>query len=601
MPWESTNIVDQPLAYERVRRFSGMNGYERPTLLPDDICALMVNRLVTDSGKCKTRPGFDNVGLPFSPNLVPGGATYNFPGYYTLSGLTIGVRYYWAKGANETMLTNGTQELTASGVFTAQAVNVTFTGPFGTFAPVTATVQSLGSTDYRVQGLCFHTRLASQRLVAVCNRNWHEWDGSTWSAAVSGWQAANTTRDVSIAQLNAKLYVADGSQRVFEYDSTVPSFTELNGANDPPAAASILVAHAGRIFAAGWTDGFTAPNVIRASNLRAAGTGSWNAVNFETVLTADYSPIRAMVSMQRNWMAVLHENSVHMVETSPLASTAADWNKQEISRELGCVGARAALNVAGDCWFWSADGLRSIKGAVGTEGAFEIVQPLTQPLQELVERVNPLAVHKIAMHRYKEYVFIDVPLDSATENNTTLVFNVRLGQWMGYWTGCAATVRTTTYFSGVANQMVGGTSTATVMQWKDTEDQDDESTYQDEGVDIPTTLRLKSWEFQEPESAKSGDFYVLWFDSSFSLNCSVNVNFDTEDQRTDTIEDDEAQNQLPVDLPFDLADERFRRVVRHLDALGDFHEVYLEITTTAGNCVLVAATCAAFVQSVRDK
>ena len=40
--------------------------------------------------------------------------------------------------------------------------------------------------------------------------------------------------------------------------------------------------------------------------------------------------------------------------------------------------------MAGDCWFWSADGLRSIKGAVGTEGAFEIVNPLSQPLQELV-------------------------------------------------------------------------------------------------------------------------------------------------------------------------------------------------------------------------
>lgn len=525
MPWETTSILDQPLAYERVRRFSGMNGYERPTLLPDDICARMVNRLVTDNGACKTRPGFDSLG----------------------------------------------DAVIATGYTT------------------------------RVQGMIFHYRLASQRLVAVCNRNWHEWDGANWSAAVGGWQAVNATRDVSIAQLNAMLYVADGSQRIYQYDSTGPTFTALNGPNDPPAAASILVAHAGRVFAAGWTDGVTAPNVIRASNLRAAGTGSWDAVNFETVLTPDYAPVKAMVSMQRNWLAVLHENSIHMMETSPLASTAADWNKQEISRELGCVGPRAALNVAGDCWFWSADGLRSIKGAVGTEGAFEIVNPLSQPLQELVERVNPLAVAKIAMHRYKEFVFIDVPLDSATENDHTLVFNVRLGQWMGYWTGCAATIRTTTYFSGVANQMVSGTSAARVIQWKDTEDQDDDTTYQDDGLDIPTTLRLKSWDFQEPESAKSGDFYVLWFDAAFTVACSVAVAYDTEDQRTDTIEEDEAQNGLPLNLPFDLADERYRRAVRHLDSLGDFHEMYLEITTTAGNCVLVAATCAAFVQSVRDK
>jgi hypothetical protein len=599
MPWETTSILDQPLAYERVRRFSGMNGYERPTLLPDDICARMVNRLVTDNGACKTRPGFDSLGAPFSPNLIPGPATYNGSGYYQAAVLTAGQRYYWTKTADDIYLENGGESLYASGYFTAQSTLLQLNGTPTT--PLTCTVRAAEYSAYPIQGLCFHYRLASQRLVAVINRNWYEWDGSAWSAAVSGWQAVNATRAVSIAQLNAKLYVADGSQRIFEYDSTGPTFTELSGPNDPPAAASILVAHAGRVFAAGWTDGVTAPNVIRASNLRAAGTGSWDAVNFETVLTPDYAPVKAMVSMQRNWLAVLHENSIHMMETSPLASTAADWNKQEISRELGCVGPRAALNVAGDCWFWSADGLRSIKGAVGTEGAFEIVNPLSQPLQELVERVNPLAVAKIAMHRYKEFVFIDVPLDSATENDHTLVFNVRLGQWMGYWTGCAATIRTTTYFSGAPNQMVAGLSTARVVQWKDTEDQDDTTTYQDDGLDIPTTLRLKSWDFQEPESAKSGDFYVLWFDAAFAVNCSVAVAYDTDEQRVDTIEEDEAQNSLPLSLPFDLADERYRRAVRHLDSLGDFHEMYLEITTTAGNCVLVAATCAAFVQSVRDK
>lgn len=525
MPWESTSGLDQPLVYERVTRFAGMNSYERPTALPDGIVARMVNRLITDNGKCKTRPGFDSLG----------------------------------------------DSVVASGYTT------------------------------RIQGMAFHTRLASQRLVVVCNRNWHEWDGSAWSAAIAGWQAANNARDVAIAQLNAKLYVADGSQAIHEYDSTGPTFTALNGVNDPPVGAAIVIAHSDRIFAAGWANGVTAPNVIRASDLRAAGTGSWDPTAFETVLTPDYSPLKAMVSMQRNWLAVLHENSIHMVETTRTATSAADWNKQELSRELGCVGMRAALNVAGDCWFWSADGLRSIRSASGTEGAFEVVNPLTQSLQDIADRVNPLAVHKVALHRYREFVFVDVPLDAATENDHTLVFNVRLGQWMGYWTGIAATVRTTTYFSGVANQLVGGTSAARVGQWKDTEDQDDPTTYTDDGNAIATILRLKSMDFGEPESAKSGDFYALMFDPSFALNCSVTVNYDTEDQRTDIHIEEEEQNTLPVDLPFDLASKRYRRAVGHLDALGDFRELYLEVTTTEGNCVLVAAVCGAFVNSVRDK
>jgi hypothetical protein len=72
-----------------------------------------------------------------APNLI-GSVSYNFPGFYQLTGLTIGKEYSWIKGVNDTSLVNVLQTLTDSGRFTAGAVNVAITGT--SLAAVTAQV-----------------------------------------------------------------------------------------------------------------------------------------------------------------------------------------------------------------------------------------------------------------------------------------------------------------------------------------------------------------------------------------------------------------------------------------------------------------------------
>jgi len=598
MSYTLNMAVDRPWLTERIERVSGMDAYQRPTLLPPDIFALMENRLVTDNGKCKVRPGFDMLGTPFSENLIPGGATYNYPGFYQLAGLTIGRAYYWTKGANETSLTNGAEDLTASGHFIAQAGAIALTGPFGTFAAVTAKIYDLeADTLPPVQALAFHQRAGEQRLVAVCNRTLHNWNGSSWSAAIAGWTATSSNRLVQLAPMNNKLYVVDGTQRIFEFDGS--NFTALAGGDDPQAGATMIVSHADRLFAAGWDGTVVAPYTIRASDLRDAGTGKWHPINFDFQVGSDYAPITALVPMLRNWLVVFKQNAIHMVNCDPLQPTAATWLKQELTLELGCVGRRAAIRVGGDCWFWSQDGIRGITSAVGTEGAFELVAPYSQPMQPYVDRVNLAYKHLIAAHRYRDLVFFAVPLDSATEPSHTLVFNARLRQWMGVWSGVTPTCWATTRFDGTAERLVMGDTAARVNQWKDLDDQDDTATYTDNGADIASTLTTKSFNFGEPDSNKDGDFWEFLFDVSVAVNCTVTAYYDTEAVPPWTITD-EVQNGLPVDLPFDLAVARARRVRNNLDSLGDFREVYFTITTTAGNNVFLTGSVNAWLESVRD-
>lgn len=62
----------------------------------------------------------------FEPTYLP--LTTLISGTSTITGLTIGVRYHWQKGANATSLTNGTEVLLKEGTFTAQGTSVTITG-----------------------------------------------------------------------------------------------------------------------------------------------------------------------------------------------------------------------------------------------------------------------------------------------------------------------------------------------------------------------------------------------------------------------------------------------------------------------------------------
>ena len=65
-------------------------------------------------------------------NLIPGGATYDGSGHYTLSGLTAGKALRWLKGSHDTSLTNGASTVSTSGQnFFAAGTSVTLNGTAG--------------------------------------------------------------------------------------------------------------------------------------------------------------------------------------------------------------------------------------------------------------------------------------------------------------------------------------------------------------------------------------------------------------------------------------------------------------------------------------
>jgi hypothetical protein len=74
-------------------------------------------------------------------NIIPGGATYDSSGHYTLTTVVAGASYIFTKGANDVSLSNVTTgDVTSTAVWVAAGTTVTMNGTPG--ASVTATVCS---------------------------------------------------------------------------------------------------------------------------------------------------------------------------------------------------------------------------------------------------------------------------------------------------------------------------------------------------------------------------------------------------------------------------------------------------------------------------
>src|SRR5207247_1516927 len=104
---------------------------------------------------------------------------------------------------------------------------------------------------------------------------------------------------------------------------------------------------------------------------------------------------------------------------------------------------------------------------------------------------------------YKHLAFFAVPLDSATYNDTVLVYNGRLQRWIGVWTGWTPLFWEVSRFSGVL-RLILGEQTGLVRQWKDYADATDDATYLENGAPIASKHWIRSLLFGEPVNDKDG-------------------------------------------------------------------------------------------------
>lgn len=460
----------------------------------------------------------------------------------------------------------------------------------------------------RVQAMTYFDTPALEFLYASINQSLREWTGSVWSTIAAYPFGANTI--VDMVQGNNLLYCTSGTGNWYSYSGTAWSAALGNATGttgDPPNGATILCWHTFRMFATGTIGGVY--DQIYVSALGSAGTGDWNHTAFAfRVGRGEGERITALASSRGNWLAVGKEGSIYMVNADPTAVAASAWQILRLADSVGVVG-QHALKSAGDSWFAVGPdlALREIVPSTVEDTPWELAPPASEPAKTYFDRINTAAQAKIVLHKYGRYLLVALPLDGASEPSHVLVWNLRLRRpsevpgftlpaFIGVWTGWTPTVMRTTRFAGV-EKLVIGDSAGYVNEWKDHEDQEDDDTFADNGVDVLATIRGRSWDFGTQRNPKDAESAELQFVGSTAVVDIVAV-FDGEEQMRWTKNLETVQNQLPLDLPFDLAVLGPAVSTKNTDGLPEFREMYLEVQQTgAGRVELKSMAASAFLNT----
>lgn len=172
--------------------------------------------------------------------------------------------------------------------------------------------------------------------------------------------------------------------------------------------------------------------------------------------------------------------------------------------------------------------------------------------------------------------------------------------FIGVWTGWTPTAFCTSRFAGV-EQLLIGEDDGYVNEWKDREDQDLDDTYTDNDVNVLATIRSRSWDFGTQRNTKDAESVEGQFVSSTAAVDILAVMDDVEQARwSESLQ--VTQNELPLTLPFDLAVLGPSTKTRNADELIEFREMYVEIEQTGlGKVELKSLAAAAFLNTIDNE
>ncbi len=453
-----------------------------------------------------------------------------------------------------------------------------------------------------VTGVFYYDTPSNEQVLKCVNGAFTQWNGTAWSAA-SGF-TASTTFPIAGAQLVETLYLTDGINPWHSWNGT--TFTAMNAttgpANDPPQGATLAISHAGRIFASGVA---VNPDTLWASDV--LDGAKWNHVNFSArVGMGEGDPITGLVSLPRSYLCVLKENSIWLGRTVASATSFNDWPFERMAVGVGCVGKQAYCVNGSDVWFLSYDGVRSLRRMQATDQEWEVSPPVSRPMQPWIDRINWAYASKAKMQRYEHLIFVSVPIDAATTNSHTLIYNLRLERWIGVWTWNVQAWCISRF--GGNDRLLWGDEVGRVNEWLDYEDADEESTYLDNGAGFETRCRFRATWFGRPLSRKRGRMFEIRFVRT-NNTVTLNLWLDGTEDRTWSVVSSQDLPTLPVLLPFTLGTLKPRD--RRQSLLGvrsaarttrqqPFREAFIEAVTSTGKMAIQEWSMGVFEQSLLE-
>jgi hypothetical protein len=146
--------------------------------------------------------------------------------------------------------------------------------------------------------------------------------------------------------------------------------------------------------------------------------------------TADFTV--GMQPFYEDAILIFQRNSIHGV--FGVSGSLADSSVRELTREIGLLARKSLVMHGPDIFFLADNGVYAI-GFIDQYNLRGVDTPLSEPIQPVIDRINPdLAGFSVGVYFNNRY-FLAVPLDSvagagdATGNNAVLVFNFLNKGW----------------------------------------------------------------------------------------------------------------------------------------------------------------------------
>ena len=455
-----------------------------------------------------------------------------------------------------------------------------------------------------VQGLFyFNTVLRGNPLSLLMlaeGQKLYSWNGGAWAGPLAIGINLSPNAQIAFEQGVDKLFISDGVNNPQIYDGQV--FTDSGGAGqlNAPVGCTILCFSAGRMLASGVA---AYPDTIFVSNLLNYGPGNWNSATMSfRIGDGDGEAIVALVKMQNFMVAVLKENSVWLMNMDP-SLPIANWQAQPqgdlVGSGIGCVGRRAWCQYQNDVLFMSPDGVQSLQRMQAAAGQYQLSAPLSLPIQPYIDRINWSVAYLIKAVKYRHLAIFFVPLDVSATNNYALIWNGRLGQWTGAWTGWTGEDACISRFSKTIQLVIGGAD-GSVNLWKDdptllTLD----STYLDNGAAIPTTLNTRSLIFQNFDASKKLRASLFRFNGgNANITASAVLDLANDDDWNASVQP--GGDILPALLPFKLASFKPSEAYRSLEGLNYCNEAYFTLNSASGWWALRNILASAYLKPIKD-
>jgi hypothetical protein len=463
----------------------------------------------------------------------------------------------------------------------------------------------VAGTGANVQGLANYKTPANNYLVAVNNAKLYKWVDPNW-VQLGAYAGSDVTVPFSLAVGVDKLFFADGIATLHMWDGT--NVTDLGGGTNafPPNNPSYLLWFTNRLIAAGMSD---QPDALYYSKPLDGTT--WDRTFWTHRIGAgDGKPITAIAPWLDFNIVVGKRDSMWLVNANPALIPTSDPNQsvtyfqvRPIHQQVGTLAPYSFAQVGSDVMFLATDGIRAVQRTVAAEFQSQVSEPMSFPIQDIIERINKNYAYKsVATYSGGRYM-LAVPLDAATAPNYVIVYHAILQRWSGYWIGWLPTSFALRTPDAGASRLCIGQSDGTVLEWLDYVALSAEtgSTFQDNGVDIPTQIRTRAFTVGDLVAPKIG--FKSWFEFDSSLaQVMIGYLLDGKSgvtQFDDTPADSSAAGgiTLPVVLPVLFPASGIRKIPIDIMRCGQWTELQFDIASTAGKMSLRKIDLCAFVNS----